>query len=61
MINLSQVRAIYVAYAQIKLSLEDWRAVRDIAAELEILDARIKCEASHPVYPQPTDLDARTS
>lgn len=55
-VDLSQVRAVYIAYGQIKFALEDWHAVRDIAAELEVLDTRIACTHHQPTYPRPGNL-----
>lgn len=42
MSDLLTVRDVLISYLRAKLVQEDWHAVRDVAVDIEILEARIK-------------------
>jgi hypothetical protein len=48
-LNLHQARQVFIAYAQLKLAMEDWHGVRDVCTEIEVIEARIHASS----YNQP--------
>jgi hypothetical protein len=48
MIDLPTARVVFINYLKVKLEFEDWHAIRDIAAELEVLDAKMSIVNSPP-------------
>jgi hypothetical protein len=53
MIDLQVARTVYINYLRVKIEFEDWHGVRDIAAELEVIDAKIALQQV-PHAPDPT-------